>query len=303
MVTQLEVQALGGGAGGGAGQIGHTAPSWGQGGAGGNYVDAIFLPSAFSFPVSVVIGSGGVGATDTNSGFYSGANGTDTYLGVSINNCYVYAYGGQPSPPNSIANGAQSYTTEKGGQNGVTPNTTNAGGAGAGGGTGHETWSAAGSSSSGPGGTGGSSPSSGPSDTGGVGGNYGAGGGAGAHFSTGAGAGGNGAPGVMVIIASYPGTATGFNVYRNGVLIGNTTTEQWTDSPPSGSQTYKVVAVYGQIEAAQGAETVTVQISVPPEEAYGKFVGSPVFKAVEISRVGDVIPRIWPAKKNNTVQA
>jgi hypothetical protein len=37
--------------------------------------------------------------------------------------------------------------------------------------------------------------------------------------------------------------------------------------------------------------------------AYGKFVGSPVFKAVEISRVGDVIPRIWPAKKNNTVQA
>lgn len=37
--------------------------------------------------------------------------------------------------------------------------------------------------------------------------------------------------------------------------------------------------------------------------AYGRFVGSPVFKAVEISRVGDVIPRIWPAKKNNTVQA
>lgn len=37
--------------------------------------------------------------------------------------------------------------------------------------------------------------------------------------------------------------------------------------------------------------------------AYGKFVGSPVFKAVEIARVGDIKPRIWPTKKNNTVLA
>lgn len=37
--------------------------------------------------------------------------------------------------------------------------------------------------------------------------------------------------------------------------------------------------------------------------AYGKFVQSPVFKAVEISKVGSIIPRIWPSKKNNTVQA
>lgn len=37
--------------------------------------------------------------------------------------------------------------------------------------------------------------------------------------------------------------------------------------------------------------------------AYGKFVGSPVFKAVQASRVGDIKPRIWPSKKNNTVQA
>lgn len=37
--------------------------------------------------------------------------------------------------------------------------------------------------------------------------------------------------------------------------------------------------------------------------AYGKFVGSKVFKAVEASRVGLIRPRIWPTKKNNTVLA
>lgn len=37
--------------------------------------------------------------------------------------------------------------------------------------------------------------------------------------------------------------------------------------------------------------------------AYGKFVGSKVFKAVQAGRVGDVRPRIWPTKKNNTVLA
>lgn len=35
--------------------------------------------------------------------------------------------------------------------------------------------------------------------------------------------------------------------------------------------------------------------------AYGKFVGSKVFKAVEIGRVGDIRPRLWPTRKNNTV--
>lgn len=37
--------------------------------------------------------------------------------------------------------------------------------------------------------------------------------------------------------------------------------------------------------------------------AYGKFVSSPVFKAIEMSKVGDIKPRIWPSKKNNKVQA
>lgn len=35
--------------------------------------------------------------------------------------------------------------------------------------------------------------------------------------------------------------------------------------------------------------------------AYGKFVGSKVFKAVEIGKVGSIKPRIWPTRKNNTV--
>jgi hypothetical protein len=41
----------------------------------------------------------------------------------------------------------------------------------------------------------------------------------------------------------------------------------------------------------------------PPATATGKFVGSAVYKAIEINRIGGIIPRIWPSKKNITVMA
>jgi hypothetical protein len=108
---------------------------------------------------------------------------------------------------------------------------------------------------------------------------------------------------VLITTLTYP-IADSFDVYRDGVFIGNTTAPNWTDaSPLSGSHTYKIVALYGFTEATQGAESIVVQVSVPPAAVYGKFVGAAVYPAVQVSRVGDIQPRIWPAKKNNTVQA
>lgn len=40
-----------------------------------------------------------------------------------------------------------------------------------------------------------------------------------------------------------------------------------------------------------------------PANPMGRFVPAQVFKAVEIDHLGQIVPRIWPTRKNNTVQA
>lgn len=193
----VRVRAVSGGQGGGAGQRGETPPEYSEGGCGGSYVDALFLPSSLAYPVPIVIGPGGAGATDTNSGFHSGFNGGDTTFGPgpSYN---VWALGGQDNVSNSTANGAQSYSTEKGGVNAGTPSTTHAGAAGGGGGNTHNTYIAPGSCSAGPGGPGGAGSLDGVTAAV-AGSNYGGGGGAGAHQAGAYNAGAPGAPGVMLI--------------------------------------------------------------------------------------------------------
>lgn len=313
-VTQIEVKALGGGAGG--------AACWyvaglnnGTAGQGGAYADAFFAPSALAYPVAITVGAAGVGGPFGNSGPVYGTSG-----GVTSFGSYIVANGGsavanQPAATASVT-GAASYSTENGGIT-VTgdvqpPSTVYAGAAGGEaipGGFNSPPVAGGVAIGGGPGGNGGNAPDGSTATTvaqcnGGNATNYGAGGGGAAlHNSSIFGtSGGNGTQGICIIAQTYP-AATGYDVYRDGVYIGTTASTSFVDSPGSGSFTYKVVAIVNNAEASQAGETVVVTVSVPPAAAYGRFVGSAVYPAVQVSRVGDIKPRIWPAKKNNTVQA
>lgn len=140
--------------------------------------------------------------------------------------------------------------------------------------------------------------------TGAPGGLYGAGGGGGGGAQGAAGGtqtggnGGSGAQGLVVVVEHYT-TPDSYNVYRNGVLIatGITSLTYIDTHPTGGTDVYDVTAVYSGVESVP-SNTVTLVFSTPIS---GKFVNAKVFVAIEIGRVGDIIPRIWPSKKNNTV--
>lgn len=301
-VSQLEVVALGGGAGGGAG----PAPSsQGYGGYGGAYANAFFSPGALTYPVSVTIGVGGSGATGPtwNS---TGAPGTDTIFGT-----YITAHGGTfyPNPTaTAVVTGATSSTTESGGGynsgGGLNADTTHAGaGGGATQGTGLPPQTVRGGiCSAGPGGNGGNSP--GPQGNGGNGAGFGSGGGGGTGSPTFNGSGGNGTNGAVIVTQTYASPADSYDVYRDGTLIGNTAGTVFDDqNPPAGAHTYRVVAVISGVEQPGGGQQITITVQPTTINLGGKFVPSPVYKAVEVGQVGDIKPRIWPAKKNNTVHA
>lgn len=141
-----------------------------------------------------------------------------------------------------------------------------------------------------------------------AGGGYGSGGGGGGAAigctdvtSTNVGGnGGAGGPGVVVVTENFQ-PPDSYNVYRNGTLIATGITGlSLTDPTPGGGDiTYVVTAVYSGQESGD-SNPVTLNFLAP---VYGKFVGSAVYPAVEISQVGAIIPRIWSSKKNNTVQA
>jgi len=57
------------------------------------------------------------------------------------------------------------------------------------------------------------------------------------------------------------------------------------------------------VEQTNGSQQIIVNVSPVLINIGGKFVQSAVYKAVELAQVGDIKPRIWPPKKNNTVQA
>ncbi|HXS14421.1 MAG TPA: hypothetical protein VN734_17110 [Acidobacteriaceae bacterium] len=300
-VTQIEVQALGAGGGGGAGP---AASGEGYAGYGGAYVDAFFSPSNLAYPVAIVIGVGGVGATGPTWSS-TGTAGTDTTFGT-----YITAQGGShynAALATYAVTNASSYTGEDGGYQetgGSSGDTTHAGaGGGSTQGTGLPPQTVRGGiCSSGPGGTGGNAP--GPYGNGGNGTGYGSGGGGGTGSPTFNGTGGNGAGGWMQITQTYGSPADSYNVYHNGVLIGNTTSTSFDDpNPPTGAVTYKVVAVLGGVEQTNGSQQIIVNVSPVLINIGGKFVQSAVYKAVELAQVGDIKPRIWPPKKNNTVQA
>jgi hypothetical protein len=113
-------------------------------------------------------------------------------------------------------------------------------------------------------------------------------------------------------VASQPFSGSGlpppshYAVYRNGVQVGVTTglaPESFLDVGTFLSNTAYVytVSASDSIGTPLSAQSAPLTVFVNPVSVYGKFVGAKVFTAVEISRVGDIIPRIWPTKKNNTV--
>lgn len=300
-VTEIEVQTIGGGAGGGGTLNGFGA---GYNGYGGNYVDAFFNPTALTYPIACTIGAGGTGgASQVNHG----SNGGTTTFGS-----YITCPGGVYYPTAQgipVVTGDLSHTIEAGGSEASdiagSWNTVHAGAAGASSqGTGLPSQAVTGGiCSSGPGGNGGS-VAAGPS-SGGAGSNYGGGGaGAGCDASgNGTGVGGNGAPGVIIITLTFT-TAQSFDIYRDGVLIGSTTDLYWTDPSPSvGAHSYKIIPVSSSQEVLSGQQSVSAQVSATVAYVYGKFVSSEVFAAVQVSQVGNIKPRIWSPKNNNTVQA
>jgi Concanavalin A-like lectin/glucanases superfamily len=107
--------------------------------------------------------------------------------------------------------------------------------------------------------------------------------------------------------APDPGPPPAYTVFRNGSEIGQVLTAgvtSYTDALVivGGTYSYKIAAQDGSDNLVSDYSGL-LAVTIPPrlQNIYGKFVGSAVYKAVEISRVGDIIPRIWPSKKNNTV--
>lgn len=106
---------------------------------------------------------------------------------------------------------------------------------------------------------------------------------------------------------SPPPPPPGYTMFRDTIEIGQTTpgtAVTFTDFAifPGEVHSYQVAAQDGSdnlISAKSNAVVVSIPAAI--KTVVAKFVGSAVFKAVQISRVGGIIPRIWPTKKNNTV--
>lgn len=109
----------------------------------------------------------------------------------------------------------------------------------------------------------------------------------------------------------FPGNPStqpyGYLVYRNGIQVGTvsvTGITTYTDSTVSTGTVYTyTIAAMNSDGSVGSSQSSPVVISTAPVSVYGKFVGSAVFESIEISQVGDIIPRIWPPKKNVTVFA
>lgn len=70
---------------------------------------------------------------------------------------------------------------------------------------------------------------------------------------------------------------------------------------------YSLGGIGGQLLVGMGMSNVNrfqfMFADIQPDQFthQGKFVGSQVFKAIEVGRAGDIKPRIWPHRRNNTV--
>lgn len=50
--------------------------------------------------------------------------------------------------------------------------------------------------------------------------------------------------------------------------------------------------------------TITVSLGpFPTQNAYGRFVGSPVFKAIEVANIGDIEPKVWDPPRNGVTRS
>jgi hypothetical protein len=110
---------------------------------------------------------------------------------------------------------------------------------------------------------------------------------------------------VPVLGGGATGDPPGYLVFRDGVQIAWVSVfdvQSYADTTvvPGGTYVYTVAAA-SALGVAISPQSSPITVATHPLSVYGKFVGSRVFKAVEIGRVGEIKPRIWPSRKNNTV--
>lgn len=139
------------------------------------------------------------------------------------------------------------------------------------------------------------------------GGAYGSGGGGGGTASgcsgTGSdntgGNGGNGAPGIVMVTQLYD-PPDSYNIYENGVLIGNTTNTSFVDlNPVPGLTTYSVTAVYGSTESTP--DTITV-LNGGTVTVYGGFAEAEDFPPIMLANLKGIKPRVYVPIQSTTVR-
>lgn len=253
------------------------------------------------------IESGGAGGPATNQTGTAAAGGSTTNAGAG---------GGTGFGTSQIGRAGGSSGSRAGGVGGTgattLPTGTATAGSGGGGGS-----AAAGIYLGGGGGGGGGSATGNPATggSGGGGGGYGGGGGGGGYAQAydgsqpggipvtpvaNAGNGGAGANGVVVTVQHYAAPDS-YNIYRNGVLIGNSLTLAFTDlSPPiSASVIYGVTAVRGANESLPTNITVSTLGTV---NVFGQFLPGGVFKPILVANLDGIKPRIYEPIENRTTR-